>query len=86
VELFWLVRGDAKDKDVDVDRLIGLWDTTYREDRWIVENNQHGILSSRYNFTQGQPYASSEGGPAGFIKWYMAEVASRASAKQTNGD
>ena len=86
VELFWLVRGDAKDKDVDVDRLIGLWDTTYREDRWIVENNQHGILSSRYNFTQGQPYASSEGGPAGFIKWYMAEVAGRASAKQTTGD
>jgi Rieske 2Fe-2S family protein len=84
VELFWLVRGDAKEKDVDVDRLIGLWDTTYREDRWIVENNQHGIMSTRYSYAGGQPYASSEGGPAGFIKWYMSEVAPRASAKPTN--
>ena len=76
VEIFWLVKGDAKDSEVDVERMIELWDVTYQEDLWIVENNQHGIRSSRYNHGgHGQPYARREGGPAGFIKWYMTEVA-----------
>ena len=74
VEIFWLVRGDAKEKEVDVERMMGLWDVTYQEDRWIVENNQHGIRNSRFNLDGGQPYAASEGGPAGFVKWYMKEV------------
>ena len=78
VEIFWLVKGDAKDEEVDVERMMELWDVTYREDRWIVENNQHGIQNSRYNYTGGQPYARREGGPAGFIKWYMTEVAPHA--------
>ena len=55
-----------------------LWDVTYREDLWIVENNQHGIQNSRYNYGGGQPYATREGGPAGFIKWYMTEIAPHA--------
>lgn len=82
VEIFWLVKGDAKEKDVDVDRLMALWDTTYREDRWVVENNQHGIKSGRYH--GGQPYSGTEGGPAGFIKWYMTEVAPRVSGQHVS--
>ena len=78
VEIFWLVKGDAKDAEVDVERMMELWDVTYREDRWIVENNQHGIQNSRYNHAGGQPYARREGGPAGFIKWYMTEIAPHA--------
>ena len=78
VELFWLVRADAKEKDYDVARMMELWDRTYREDRWIVENNHHGIRSSRFGFAGGQPYVTSEGGPAGFVKWYMGEVVSQA--------
>ena len=83
VEVFWLVKGDAREQDVDVDRMTALWDLTYQEDKWIVENNQHGIRSSRYNFAGGQPYAAREGGPAGFIKWYMTEVAPRVSDGST---
>ena len=78
VEIFWLVKGDAKDSEVDVERMMELWDVTYREDLWIVENNQHGIRNSRYNHAGGQPYARREGGPAGFIKWYMTEIAPHA--------
>ncbi len=78
VEIFWLVKGDAKDDEVDVERMMELWDVTYREDLWIVENNQHGIRNSRYNYAGGQPYARREGGPAGFIKWYMTEIAPHA--------
>jgi hypothetical protein len=33
--------------------MMAVWDITYREDRWIVENNHHGILNSRYNYTGG---------------------------------
>jgi Rieske 2Fe-2S family protein len=71
VEIFWMVNPSAKEKDVDVDRMIALWDLTYREDRWIVENNHLGLMSGRYG---AGFYASSEGGPASFIKWYMTEV------------
>ena len=45
VEIFWMVNPDAKEKDYDVERMTALWDQTYREDRWIVENNHLGILS-----------------------------------------
>ena len=75
---------DAKESEYDVDRLMAVWDLTYREDRWITENNHHGIMNSRYNLVGGQPYAAREGGPAGFVKWYMTEVAPIASAKSTD--
>jgi len=71
VEIFWMVNPAAKEADVDVDRMIALWDLTYREDRWIVENNHLGLMSNRYS---SGLYATSEGGPASFIKWYMTEV------------
>jgi hypothetical protein len=84
VEIFWMVNPNAKDKEVDVPRLMAVWDITYREDRWIVENNHHGILNSRYNFLGGQPYAESEGGPSGLAKWYMTEVVPVASNRPTS--
>ena len=73
-EIFYLVHPDATERDVDVDRMIALWANTYREDRWIAENNHHGIRSSRYSFRGGQPYAASETGPRGVAKWYMRDV------------
>ena len=82
-EICWLVHPDAKPGDVDVERLIELWDLTYREDRWLAENQQAGIASSRYNFGGGQPYARMEGSPAGFIQWYMGEVVPAASRPPT---
>lgn len=72
-EIFWLVHPDAvKGKDYDEANLMALWDITVREDIWIVENNHVGITSRSYG--PGR-YASHEGGPAGFINWYMTEVA-----------
>ena len=83
-EAMWLVHPDAKEgKDYDVARLIGLWHETLLEDRWLGENNHHGIMSSRYAYKGGQPYMAVEGGPAGFVKWYMGEVVPRGSARQT---
>jgi Rieske 2Fe-2S family protein len=71
-ELFWLVNPDAKEgKDYQVEQITSLWDITYREDRWIVENNHQGIESGFYG---GGRYAAVETGPSHFIKWYMSEV------------
>ena len=57
--------------------LQALWGNTYREDRWLSENQQYGVGSTRFNFRgEAQPYAASEGGPRGFIEWYMREVVS----------
>ena len=76
-EIFYLVHPDAKEgKDYDVKRIQALWGNTYREDRWICENQQFGVASNRFNYRAGQPYAQQEGGPASFIQWYMREVAS----------
>jgi len=83
-EAMWLVHPDAKEgKDYNVEHLVGLWHETLLEDRWLGENNHHGILSSRYAYKGGQPYMAVEGGPAGFVKWYMGEVVPRESVKQT---
>jgi len=71
-ELFWLVNPAAKEgKDYQVEKITSLWDITYREDRWIVENNHQGIESAFYG---GGRYAAVETGPSHFIKWYMSEV------------
>jgi phenylpropionate dioxygenase-like ring-hydroxylating dioxygenase large terminal subunit len=84
-EIFWLVHPDAKEgKDFDVKRMQALWGNTYREDRWICENQQYGIASSRFNYRGGQPYASQEGGPASFIQWYMREVALPSQQQTSN--
>ena len=72
VEIIWLVNADAKaGRDYTPERVMALWDTTEREDRWIVEN-QMGYLSSAY--APGR-YATAEGGPSRFIQWYMKEMA-----------
>jgi phenylpropionate dioxygenase-like ring-hydroxylating dioxygenase large terminal subunit len=73
--------------DAELFWLQALWGNTYREDRWICENQQFGVLSERYNFGGvGQPYAAQEGGPASIVQWYMREVAGKGRAKITDGD
>jgi Rieske 2Fe-2S family protein len=84
-EIFYLVHPDAQEgKDYDVKRIQALWGNTYREDRWLCENQQLGVLSGRYNFGKGQPYAASEGGPAGFVQWYMREIVGSQGARLSN--
>jgi phenylpropionate dioxygenase-like ring-hydroxylating dioxygenase large terminal subunit len=72
VEVLWLVEGSAvPDKDYDVERLIWLWDTTVRQDKKITENNQVGVLSSRY---EPGPYMSHEAATARFVRWYLSRL------------
>ena len=69
VEIIWLV--DGKADAVDVDRMIWMWDVTTLQDKVITENNQRGIMSSRY-----QPGSLSTQEPRvdTFNKWYLNQL------------
>jgi Rieske 2Fe-2S family protein len=67
-EAIWLVRADAVEgKDYDVDRMCSVWLPTLGEDKTITENNQRGVLSSRY---APGPYQPQEQRIAEFAQWY----------------
>ncbi len=68
VDLIWLV--DGKAKDVDVERMIWAWDATTKQDKIITENNQNGILSSRY---EPGRYSDQERRVITFQQWYLRQ-------------
>jgi phenylpropionate dioxygenase-like ring-hydroxylating dioxygenase large terminal subunit len=68
VELYWLV--DGKATEVDVPRMIWGWDRTTRQDQVITENNQAGVLSTRYS--PGR-YSEHERRVVTFQQWYLAQ-------------
>ena len=70
----WHVRADADlDRDVDLERLIWMWDVTTVEDTKIIIDNQKGVNSARYS---PGPYAVLEDYTAAFTDWYLDRIAS----------
>ena len=53
------------------DNLAWVWDATTRQDKRITEDNNAGILSSRY---QPGPYSTQEAKVAAFIRWYLNSI------------
>jgi Rieske 2Fe-2S family protein len=73
MELTWLVRDDAVEGvDYDPEEVCWMWRETALEDKIICENNQRGILSSRY---QPGPYSKLETPVEEFLAWYLKEIA-----------
>jgi phenylpropionate dioxygenase-like ring-hydroxylating dioxygenase large terminal subunit len=72
VEMIWLVDGRATEADVDVEKMIWGYHATTTQDKIITENNQAGIMSSRYR--PGR-YSEQEGSVIKFQKWYLAQFA-----------
>ncbi len=71
-ETVWLVHPDAVEgRDYDPDNVKALWYITLLEDIWITDNNHVGIESGAYAASR---YSTFEGGPNGFVNWYMKEV------------
>src|ERR1700691_3751611 len=68
VDLFWLV--DGKATDVDLEKMIWGWDETTKQDKVITENNQAGILSTRYR--PGR-YSEHERRVMTFQRWYLGQ-------------
>ena len=68
-ELIWFVRSDADlENDVDIERMIWLWNVTTIADKDIIERNQKGVQSRYY---RPGPYAPMETYTINFIKWYL---------------
>jgi phenylpropionate dioxygenase-like ring-hydroxylating dioxygenase large terminal subunit len=70
VEMIWLVDGRATEAEVDIDKMIWGYHATTTQDKVITENNQAGIMSSRYR--PGR-YSDQEGSVIKFQKWYLAQ-------------
>ena len=68
VEMIWLVNGNATEAEVDIDKMIWGYHATTSQDKIITENNQAGIMSSRYR--PGR-YSDQEGSVIKFQKWYL---------------
>jgi phenylpropionate dioxygenase-like ring-hydroxylating dioxygenase large terminal subunit len=71
VEMIWLVDGKAAKADVDIDKMIWGYHATTTQDKIITENNQAGIMSSRYR--PGR-YSDQEGSVVKFQKWYLGQL------------
>ena len=72
VEATWLVDGDAKEGvDYEPERVSWVWEVTLKQDATITEDNQAGVLSSRY---QPGPYSDQERMNSHFIRWYLDEL------------
>ncbi len=69
VEISWLV--DDRADVVDIERMIWMWDVTTRQDKVITENNQRGIMSSRY---QPGRLSNQERRVDTFNKWYFNQL------------
>ena len=69
VDISWLVDGQAE--DIDIDRMIWMWDVTTRQDKVITENNQLGIGSSRY---QPGDLSAQERRVEKFNRWYLNQL------------
>jgi len=72
IEAIWLAKESAVEgKDFDVAQVISVWDTTLREDKVLLENNQLGVESDVY---EPGPYSSWEGSSNEFDRRYIKHV------------
>lgn len=77
VTITWLVDGAARDQEVDVEKLVWLWDVTTVQDKALVERNAAGVRSMAYS---PGPYSTLESLPANFITKYLSELSAASSA------
>ena len=70
VEMIWLVDGRVTEAEVDIPKMIWGYHATTTQDKVITEDNQAGIMSSRYR--PGR-YSDQEGSVIKFQQWYLAQ-------------
>jgi phenylpropionate dioxygenase-like ring-hydroxylating dioxygenase large terminal subunit len=75
VIISWLVNGSAGESEVDVQRMIWMWDTTTVQDKLIIERNAEGVRSLAY--VPGPYSATLEAGPIGLVNRYLHDLSVR---------
>jgi Rieske 2Fe-2S family protein len=74
VEVSYLVDADARDADVDLDRLTAVWAATSEQDWRLCEANYAGIRSRAYRPGPLSPVVEHSVGA--FLDWYLAHLGS----------
>jgi phenylpropionate dioxygenase-like ring-hydroxylating dioxygenase large terminal subunit len=75
VIISWLVNGSASEAEVNIERMIWLWDVTTVQDKALIERNAEGVRSSAY---QSGPYSAAlEPGPIRLVADYLQGMAAR---------
>ena len=77
VIITWLVDGSAKESEVDVERMIWMWDETTVQDKTIIERNAEGVRSLSY--VPGPYSAKLEPGADALVRRYLQELSARCS-------
>lgn len=77
VTLTWLVSPAADQTQVDLERMLWLWDVTTQQDKALIERNAAGVRSSAY--TPG-PYSKVERWSARLVSRYLHEMSGRLPA------
>ena len=72
VDITWLVRADAEPgRDYDPENVLWFWDVTTKQDARITEDNQAGVLSTRY---RPGPYSEIEATTDRILRWYLRRI------------
>jgi len=77
VVVSWLVDGSARETDVDVERMIWLWDVTTAQDKLIIERNATGVRS--HSYIPG-PYSTLECWTTRFVSRYLRELSAHSQS------
>jgi Rieske 2Fe-2S family protein len=77
VTISWLVNSTASDADIDVERMVWLWDRTTVQDKALIERNAAGVRSMAY---APGPYSTLERWPARFVERYQQEMTARVAS------
>jgi phenylpropionate dioxygenase-like ring-hydroxylating dioxygenase large terminal subunit len=77
VIISWLVNGSARESEVDVERMVWMWDVTTAQDKLIIERNAEGVRSLAY--VPGPYSAALEPGPIALVSRYLHELSERCS-------
>jgi phenylpropionate dioxygenase-like ring-hydroxylating dioxygenase large terminal subunit len=78
IVMTWLVNGSARPDEVDVERMVWLWDVTTIQDKILIERNAAGVRSRSY--CPG-PYSKLEKATADFVAGYLREQAALAKTE-----
>lgn len=76
VRVDWLVHEEAvPERDYNIEEVTAFWGATSAQDWRLCEDNQAGVLSSRY---EPGPYSpNQERGVETFVRWYLRQLSMR---------
>jgi phenylpropionate dioxygenase-like ring-hydroxylating dioxygenase large terminal subunit len=81
VIISWLVNGSARESEVDVQRMVWMWDATTVQDKLIIERNAEGVRSLAY--VPGPYSATLEPGPIALVNRYLHDLSVRCKGAVT---